>query len=71
MCQLIEKEELGLDVSSGGELLCTNSGFPAERIYFHGNNKSAEEIKYGLESVGYFMVDNFTELETVSLQQKC
>ncbi len=65
MCQLIEKEELGLDVSSGGELfIALNSGFPAERIYFHGNNKSAEEIKYGLESgVGYFMVDNFTELE--------
>ncbi|MDD3819073.1 MAG: diaminopimelate decarboxylase [Actinomycetota bacterium] len=65
MCQLIEKEGPGLDVSSGGELfIALNSGFPPERIYFHGNNKSPDEIKYGLESgTGYFMVDNFTELE--------
>ncbi|MEA2016004.1 MAG: diaminopimelate decarboxylase [Actinomycetota bacterium] len=64
MCQLIEKEGLGLDVSTGGELyIVLNSGFPAEGIYFHGNNKSIEEIRYGLESrVGYFMVDNFEEL---------
>ncbi len=67
MCQLIEKEGLGLDVSTGGELfIALNSGFPAESIYFHGNNKSEEEIQYGLENkVGYFMVDNFTELETL------
>ena len=67
MCELIAKEGLGLDVSTGGELfIALNSGFPADRIYFHGNNKSAEEIQYGLESkVGYIMVDNFWELETL------
>ncbi len=67
MCQLMDKEGLGLDVSTGGELfIALGSGFPASRIYFHGNNKSLEEIQYGLESkVGYFMVDNFTELETL------
>lgn len=67
MCQLMEKEGLGLDVSTGGELfIALNSGFPAEKIYFHGNNKSADEIRYGLESgIGHFMVDNFAELETL------
>lgn len=67
MCQLMDKEGLGLDVSTGGELfIALASGFPADRIYFHGNNKSVEEIRYGLESkVEYFMVDNFTELETL------
>jgi diaminopimelate decarboxylase len=67
MCQLMEKEGHGLDVSTGGELfIALNSGFPAEKIYFHGNNKSADEIRYGLESgVGHFMVDNFAELETL------
>ncbi len=67
MCQLIDKEGLGIDVSTGGELfVALNSGFPAEKIYFHGNNKSYEEIKYGLESkVGHFMVDNFMELQTL------
>ena len=67
MCQLMEKEGFGLDTSTGGELfVALNSGFPAGRIYFHGNNKSVEEVKYGLENkVGHFMVDNFTELETL------
>jgi len=67
MCQLIDKEGLGIDVATGGELfIALNSGFPAEKIYFHGNNKSYEEIKYGLESkVGHFMVDNFIELQTL------
>jgi len=67
MCELIAREGLGLDVSTGGELfIALASGFPADRIYFHGNNKSEEEIRYGLESkVGYFMVDNFWELETL------
>jgi diaminopimelate decarboxylase len=64
MFQLIKEQGFGLDVSTGGELyIALNSGFPAESIYFHGNNKSMEEIRYGLESgVGYFMVDNFEEL---------
>ncbi len=67
MCQLMEKEGLGIDVATGGELfIALNSGFPAEEIYFHGNNKSFEEIRYGLESkVGHFMVDNFTELQAL------
>src|SRR5579871_3999297 len=40
--RLIAEEGLGLDVVSAGELhLALRSGFPAERIYFLGNNKSA------------------------------
>ncbi|MDD4569841.1 MAG: diaminopimelate decarboxylase [Tepidanaerobacteraceae bacterium] len=65
MCKLIEEEGLGLDVVSGGELYTAiKSGFPAKRIYFHGNNKSYNElemaVKYG---VGRIIVDNFYELE--------
>ncbi len=67
MCELIARQGLGLDVSTGGELfIAISSGFPAGKIYFHGNNKSAEEIRYGLKNkVGFFMVDNFIELETL------
>jgi diaminopimelate decarboxylase len=67
MCQLMDKEGLGLDVWTGGELfIALNSGFPAGRICFHGANKSQREIEYGLESrVGCFMVDNISELETL------
>lgn len=39
------EEGLNLDVCSGGELVTAlSAGMPADRIAFHGNNKSAEEI---------------------------
>lgn len=67
MCQLVEREGLSIDVSTGGELfIALSSGFPPEKIFFHGNNKSTEEIRYGLENrIGYFVVDNFQELEVL------
>lgn len=65
MCKIIEEEGLSLDVVSGGELYCAiSAGFPAERIYFHGNNKSYEELKMAVEyGVARIIVDNFYELE--------
>lgn len=68
MCQTIRKEGLSIDVSTGGELfIALKSGFEPEKIYFHGNNKSADEIKFGLDyKVGTFIVDNFNELEILN-----
>ncbi|MDR3564102.1 MAG: diaminopimelate decarboxylase [Negativicutes bacterium] len=68
MCRLVEEEGMGLDVVSGGELhTALASGFPAGRIYFHGNNKSPEELEMGLEArIGRFVVDNFYELELLN-----
>ncbi len=62
---LIREEGLGLDVVSGGELgFARLAGFPMGRIYFHGNNKSVEEIETALEwEVGHIVVDNFYELD--------
>ncbi|NGQ94637.1 diaminopimelate decarboxylase [Brevibacillus sp. SYP-B805] len=64
MCKLVEEEGLSLDVVSGGELYTAlQAGFPAERIHFHGNNKSPEEMRMGLDAnIGCFVVDNFYEL---------
>jgi len=64
MCQLVREEGLSIDVSTGGELfIALESGFEAEKIYFHGNNKSREEIELGVKNkVGCFIVDNFEEL---------
>ncbi len=61
---LIMEEGLGLDVVSAGELSIARSvGFPMERVYFPGNNKSAEELKLALEwGIGRIVVDNFHEL---------
>ena len=45
MCRLAEEEGLSLDVVSDGELYTAlQAGFPAERIHFHGNNKTPDEI---------------------------
>ena len=60
MCKIIEQEGLGLDVVSGGELYTAiKAGFPMDRIIFHGNNKSYDEIALGVtHDIGRFVVDN-------------
>ncbi len=62
---LFMEEGLGLDVVSGGEIgIVRSAGFPMDRVYFPGNNKSAEELILALESgVGRIVVDNFHELQ--------
>ena len=63
---LIFKEEgLGLDVVSGGELSIAQSvDFPPDKVYFHGNNKTQEELNLALDwGVGRIVVDNFYELK--------
>jgi len=66
---LIFKEEgLGLDVVSGGELSIAHSvDFPLDKVYFHGNNKTPEELNLALDlRVGRIVVDNFYELEILN-----
>ena len=64
MCELIAQEGLSLDVATGGELAAAVAAdFPAEHIYFHGNNKSMAEIEAGLDAgIGHFVVDSFEEI---------
>ena len=68
MCRIVESEDMGLDVVSGGELYTAlSAGFPADRIYFHGNNKTDLEIQTALEAgIARIIVDNFPELETIN-----
>ncbi|WP_297634793.1 diaminopimelate decarboxylase [uncultured Clostridium sp.] len=65
MCKIIQKEGLYLDVVSGGELYTAyKAGFPVEKLLFHGNNKTLDEIELGIRlGVGTFVVDNFFEIE--------
>lgn len=62
--QLVLEEGLSIDVSSGGEYhIARAAGFPGERIFFHGNNKTEDELKYALSGgVGFVVVDSFQEL---------
>jgi len=61
---IFKEEGLGLDVVSGGELSVAQSvDFPCENVYFHGNNKTADELKLALDwGIGRIVVDNFDEL---------
>lgn len=67
MCKLVCEEGLCLDVVSGGELYTAyKAGMPMENILFHGNNKTVDEVKLGIElGAGRFVVDNFYELDLI------
>ena len=62
---ILNQEDLGLDVVSAGELSIAHSvEFPPAKIYFHGNNKTPEEVELALNwGTGRVVVDNFYELE--------
>ncbi|MDP1808827.1 MAG: diaminopimelate decarboxylase [Actinomycetota bacterium] len=62
--RLIADEGLSIDVSSGGELfVALKAGFPIERIYLHGNNKTPAELEMALKNnIGWIVVDSLTEL---------
>jgi diaminopimelate decarboxylase len=68
LLRVIADEQLGLDVVSGGELYAAQtSGFPEQRIYFHGNNKSDAELEQALDvGVSRVVVDNAEEIERLS-----
>ncbi len=65
MCGIIKDENMGIDVVSGGELYTAKLvGFPAEKIVFHGNNKTPNELIMAIEyGVGRIVVDNIFELK--------
>ena len=65
---IIAQEGMSLDVVSGGELAVAAAvNFPAERMYFHGNNKSELELREALDyGVGRIVVDNFHELHLLN-----
>ncbi len=60
----LEAEGLGLDVASGGELtVALLGGMDPARIGFHGNNKSTEELRLGLQAgVGCIIIDSADEI---------
>ena len=65
--KLVNEEGLGVDVVSGGELYTAlSAGFPAEKIFFHGNNKTYDELLYAIENnIGRIVVDNQYELDNI------
>jgi len=68
MCKLANEEGLGLDVVSGGELYTAlKASFPVEKIYFHGNNKTSDELQLAIDNnIGRIVVDNQYELQMLN-----
>ena len=68
MCRVVTDEGLGLDVVSAGELYTAiKAGVNPSDIYFHGNNKTADEIDFAIKSdLGTFIADNSYELNTIN-----
>src|SRR3954447_26912135 len=63
--RLMAEEGLSVDVASGGELhLALRAGYDPRRIFMHGNNKSAAELKLAFDAgIGHLVLDSFAEIE--------
>ena len=66
--RIIMSEGMGTDLVSSGELFTAEIvGFPLEKAYFHSNNKTDADISYAIDAgVGYFVVDNVEELDSIN-----
>lgn len=67
MYEIMAEEGMGIDLVSSGEVFtAVKAGFPMERAFFHGNNKTDFDIRFAMDSkVGYFVVDGLYELQAV------
>ena len=65
---VIASEGMGADVVSPGEIYTAAAGgFPMDRLYFHGDNKTDADIAFAIEQgVGFFVVDSPVELEQLN-----
>jgi len=67
VCAIAGSEGLGIDVVSGGELYTAlQAGVTAQKLYFHGNNKSKDELELALDNGCTIVVDNWLELRTLA-----
>lgn len=68
--EIMREEDMGIDVVSSGEIYCAaQAGYDLSRAYFHGNNKTDEDIAFGMERhVGYFVADNAEEIMAIEAE---
>lgn len=68
MYEIMREENMAIDLVSSGEI-CTavKAGFPMERSFFHGNNKTDFDIGYAMDNgVGHFIADSLYEIDAVN-----
>lgn len=66
--KIVQSENMGADVVSGGELYtAASAGFPMDKVYFHGNNKSYEELVMAVKlGVHCIVIDNYNDIDILS-----
>ncbi len=62
--EIMRDEQMGIDVVSSGEIYTAiQAGYDVSHAYFHGNNKTDEDISYAMDcGVGYFVADSAEEV---------
>lgn len=70
--EIMSEENMGIDVVSSGELFtAVKAGFPMEKAYFHGNNKTDFDISFAMDNgIGHFVCDNSDELEVIDAEAR-
>ncbi len=68
--RIVNEEGMGVDAVSPGEIhTALSAGFPAEKVFFHGDGKTDADIRYALDRhVGFFIVDNSDELHRLAAE---
>ncbi len=65
--EIMREEEMSVDLVSAGEIYTAyKAGFPMDKAFFHGNNKTDSDLAFAMElGVGYIVVDGMDELFAV------
>jgi diaminopimelate decarboxylase len=67
LLRLLASEGLGADVSTAGELVfAIQAGVPEDRLVFHGNNKSDEELRAAAAAGALVVLDSLEEIGRAS-----
>lgn len=68
--EIMKEEGMGVDIVSSGELYtAVAAGFPLEEAYFHGNNKTDEDIRFAMDNhMGHFVCDNMEEMDAIDAE---
>jgi diaminopimelate decarboxylase len=68
LARMLSAQGLGFDIVSGGELaILRAAGVPAADVYFHGNNKTPQELRDAVDwGIGQVVVDSFYELDLLN-----
>lgn len=68
--EIMREEDMGIDVVSSGEIYTAlQAGYDLGRAYFHSNNKTDEDIRYGMDhGIGCFVADNVEEIKVIEAE---